>query len=211
MTVQFEGDEPVYPLLPMSDAEFDKEAAFRFDAPGFPGDDEPDLAEDEPVIPKAEPFELHTLHDQRGRSVRTPAEMELEADEIRARMAPRPVSGQIKGPDDVIEDLQWAMHMSAKSAVIIRDADRTLRALQRLYSQRFSIVVKRSKAKAVDERRMETDLILADLVAAMDDAEVVFEYAKRVAKSVEAATSAVQSQGALVKVTYSLAGTGREA
>jgi hypothetical protein len=84
--------------------------AFRFDQVPFPGDDDPDLPADEPVIPKPEPFEFHALRDQRGRGLRTPAEMELEADDVRTHLAPRPQQGQVKTPDEIIEDLEWAKH-----------------------------------------------------------------------------------------------------
>lgn len=149
--------------------------------------------------------------DREGRPVRDPSELEAEAEYIRARLAPKPVVGQIKTPDAIIEDLEWAKHLGARGAVIIRDADRTLRALQRTYAARFVVAAKSSEAKSSDERKAEADTALAELVAAVDEAEVVFEFAKRVAKSVESSTSAIQTQAQMVRTTYGLAGTGREA
>lgn len=211
MTVTFDPDaERLFPLADMTDEQDLLARAFRFNQPPFPGDDDPDIAEDEPVIPEPEAFEFHEVRDERGRPVRMPAEIELEADDARTHLAPRPQKGQIKTPDELVDDLEWAKHYAAKSAVIIRDAERTLKALRRLYDRRFSVVVKRSRAKSSDERRQDTDLILGGLVAAMDDAEVVFEYSKRVAKSVETTTSAIQTQARMVDTTYRLAGTGRE-
>lgn len=148
--------------------------------------------------------------DREGRPVRDPAELEGEAEYVRARLAPKPIVGQIKTPDDIITDLEWAKHLAAKSAVIIRDADRTLRALQVLYIKAELGVTRKSDAKSVEERKAEAQIALPELFAALSEAEVVFEFAKRVAKSVEGSTSAIQTQAKQVEITYHLAGSGRQ-
>lgn len=147
--------------------------------------------------------------DERGRPVRDTDQVEAEVEELRGRLAPRPVAGQIKTPDEIVNDLEWAKYLSSRTPVVIRDADRTLRALQRRYAREFSVLVRDSSAKSSDERKQETDAQLAGLVEAIDQAEVVLEYAKRVAKSVEASTSAIQTQAAQVRITFELAGSGR--
>lgn len=147
--------------------------------------------------------------DREGRPVRDPGEIESEAEFVRARLAPKPpAQQQIKTPDDIIDELDWAKHFASKMALLVKDADRSLRALQRLYALKAAGV--KSSAKSIDERTREVELALPDLVAAIDEAEVVLEFTKRVGKSVEASTSALQTQAGLVKVTYALAGTGRE-
>jgi hypothetical protein len=145
------------------------------------------------------------------RPLSTPAQLELATDEVRGRLAVKPPKdAQVKTPDAIIEDLEFSKWAAAHVPMIIREADRTVRVLQRRYSAAFVVAVKRSEAKASEERRLEAEVALAPLLAQVDAAEVALEYAKRVAKSVESATSAVQTQAAMVRVTYGLAGTGRE-
>lgn len=144
-----------------------------------------------------------------GRPIRDPEDVEQAANEIRARLAQRPVTGQIKTPDSIIEDLEYAKWAAAQSPAIIRDADRTVRVLQRRYSRAYSAQVRLSEAKAADERRLEAEVALEPLLVQLDAAEVALEYAKRVAKSIEASTSAIQTQAAQVRITYDLTGTGR--
>ncbi len=147
--------------------------------------------------------------DERGRTVPDTSATEQEADQVRTHLAPRPVAGQIKTPDDIIVDLEWAKHLASKSAAIIRDADRTLRALLREYNRRLVVEMKKSERKSADERLMEADTVLAEWKAAVDEAEVVLAYAKRVANSVESSTSAIQTQAKQIQITYELAGSGR--
>ena len=58
-----------------------------------------------------------------------------------------PVQGQIKTPDDVIDDLEMAKHLAAKSAAIIRDADKTKRAITRLHILARGKALKNSDGK----------------------------------------------------------------
>ncbi|HEY8590694.1 MAG TPA: hypothetical protein VIL55_14205 [Naasia sp.] len=143
------------------------------------------------------------------RPIATPENLEAAAEQIRARLATRPVAGQVKTPDSIIEDLEWAKYGASQLPAILRDADRAVRVLQRRYSAAFVKAVRQSDARSADERRLEAEQALAPLLAQLDAAEVAYEYAKRVAKSVEAAQSNVQSQAAMVRVTYDLAGSGR--
>ena len=77
----------------------------------------------------------------------------MEADHLRTQLGLLPQEGQIKTPDEIVLELDWAKFAAAKSAAIIRDAERTAKALRRRYDARFSIVVKRSTAKASEMAR----------------------------------------------------------
>lgn len=146
-----------------------------------------------------------------GRPLSTPGNLEAAADAIRARLAVKPRrGGQVKTPDQVVEDLEYAKWAAGQVPWIIREADRTVRVLQRRYAAAFVQRVRESVAKAADERRLEAEVALEALLVQLDAAEVALDYAKRIGKSVESATSAVQTQAAMVRVTYGLAGTGRE-
>lgn len=150
------------------------------------------------------------ITDQDGKPVREPAEIEADAEYIRARLAPMPVQGQIKSPDDIIEDLEVAKHMAAKSALVIRDADKTRRAVRRLHAIAHGKALRASTAKSAELREADAYEATSALQEQVDVAEIVFDFARNVAKSVENSTSALQTQAGMVKVTYGLAGTGRE-
>jgi hypothetical protein len=148
--------------------------------------------------------------DPDGREVREPAELEADAEYVRARLAPMPVQGQIKTPDDIIEDLEVAKHLAARCAVIIRDADKTRRALRRLHAISHGTALRGSTAKSAELREADAAAATVGLQELLDDAEIAYQFARDVARSVEGSTSAIQTQASMVKVTYGLAGTGRE-
>lgn len=148
--------------------------------------------------------------DREGTPVRDPSEIEADAEWVRIRLAPRPVEGQIKTPDDIISDLETAKYMAARSAVIIRDADKTKRAVARLHSLAHGKALKLSTAKSAELREADAAAATEELRMALDAAEVAYTFARDVARSVESSTSAVQTQAAMVKVTFGLAGSGRE-
>jgi hypothetical protein len=120
------------------------------------------------------------------------------------------VQGQIKTPDDVIEDLEVAKHLAAKSALIIKDADKAKRALARLHAIAHGKALRSSTAKSAELREADAFEAALELRTALDAAEVAYDFARAVAKSVEQSTSALQTQAGMVEVTYGLAGTGRE-
>lgn len=157
-----------------------------------------------------DPYTQAEVVDQKGRPVRDPDDIEKAAEWIRARLAPAPEPGQIKTPDDVIGDLEFAKHAAAQGAVIIRDADKTKRAVARLYAMAHGKALKGSTGKSAEQREADAFEATVDLKVLVDAAEVAYTFARDVAKSIEGSTSAVQTQASMVKVTYGLAGTGRE-
>jgi hypothetical protein len=152
----------------------------------------------------------HDVVDSEGRAVRDPKEIEADAEYARIRLAPMPTPGQIKTPDDVIEDLEVAKHLAAKSALIIKEADKTKRAVARLHAIAHGKALRTSTAKSAELREADAFQAALDLRTALDAAEVAYDFARAVAKSVEQSTSALQTQAGMVKVTYGLAGSGRE-
>lgn len=158
------------------------------------------------IVPGTE----QVITDPNGQPVRDPADIEADAEFARARLAPMPVPGQIKTPDAVIEDLDVAKHMAARCAVIIRDADKTKRAVARLYAIAHGKALKASTAKSAELREADAYAATEELKVMLDAAEIAYTFARDVARSVEGSTSAVQTQASMVRVTYGLAGTGRE-
>lgn len=149
--------------------------------------------------------------DPNGRPVRDPDDIEKDAEFIRSRLAPQPVLGQIKTPDEVIDDLEWAKHLAARAAVVIRDADKTRRAVKRLHAIAHGKALRASAAKSAELREAEAFEATVQLAELVDDAEIAYNFARDVARSVEGSTSAVQTQASMVKVTFGLAGSGRDA
>jgi len=157
-----------------------------------------------------DPYTKQEIVDPNGRPVREPDELESDAEFVRVRLAPMPVQGQIKTPDDIIEDLEMAKHLAARSAVIIRDADKTRRAVKRIHSIAHGKALKGSTAKSAELREADAYAATDELQAIVDDSEIAYNFARDVARSVEGSTSAIQTQASMVKVTFGLAGTGRE-
>lgn len=153
---------------------------------------------DEPVV------------DPNGRPVRDPDDIEKDAEFIRSRLAPQPVQGQIKTPDEIIDDLEWAKHLAARGAVVIRDADKTRRAVKRLHAIAHGKALRASELKSAEQREAEAFEATVGLAELVDEAEIAYNFARDVARSVEGSTSAVQTQAQMVKTMYGLAGSGRE-
>jgi hypothetical protein len=157
-----------------------------------------------------DPYTELAIVDTKGREVKDPDAIEDDAEFARSRLAPQPEFGQVKTPDEIIDDLEWAKHLSARCAVIIRDADKTRRAVKRVYSLAHGRALKASTAKSAELREADAFEGTVQLQELVDDAEIAYNFAKDVARSVEQSASAVQTQSKMVAITYGLAGTGRE-
>lgn len=148
--------------------------------------------------------------DDQGRPVRDPDDIEADAEYIRARLAPQPVPGQIKTPDAVIDDLEWAKHLAARGAVVIRDADKTRKAVRRLHSIAHGKALRASEGKSSELREADAYEATVEFTEQLDNAEIAYNFARDVAKAVEGSASAIQTQAGLIKTMYGLAGSGRE-
>jgi hypothetical protein len=177
----------------------------------------PDLSQDELVHVRAfglaSPTEAaELLERQRLRTAAVlPNQIELRAEQLRARLAPAPVEGFQKTPDQMIDDLEWAKHGTGLIAMVLRQARRDVKDTQKLLREARAHVLQRSSARSSDMRQAEVDLECAELIDAFEDAQIVLEFAKDVAKAAEATGSMTQTQAGLIKAQMALAGTGREA
>lgn len=199
-----------------------KARAFAFDVPPAE-DDEPtapvekDLTPAVVVAPSVR-YERHlvlvdgmVVTDLAGRPVVDPTVQEERADAIRARLAPQPTAGQIKTPDQVIDDLEWAKHGVAEGARLIREAERTLKALRHEHERRRALARQASLGRSADQRDADVYLRTESTARAVDDAETVLNYVRAVSRASETTTSAAQTQARMVEATFRLAGTGRQA
>ena len=148
--------------------------------------------------------------DVADRPVNDPHVMEDRADAIRARLAPAPQPGQIKTPDQVIDDLEWAKHGVAEGARLIREAERTWKALKHEHERRRALARQQSLGRSADQRDADVYLRTESTARAVDDAETVLNYVRAVSRASETTTSAAQTQARMVEATFRLAGTGRE-
>ncbi|GAA1737117.1 hypothetical protein [Microcella frigidaquae] len=199
-----------------------KARAFAFDVPPAE-DNEPSVPVEksiDPVVVSAPVvrFERHlvlvdgqVLTDMAGRPVADPSLQEERADLIRTRLAPQPTAGQIKTPDQVIDDLEWAKHGVAEGARLIREAERAWKALKHELERRRAHARQRSLGRSADQRDADVYLQTESLARAVDDAETVLNYVRAVSRASETTTSAAQTQARMVEATFRLAGTGREA
>lgn len=215
-----EGEEQAPDL---TEAEKVKAEAHRFHVP--------ESEDDEPTVPAVDEYEAAALvivaptvvydmqrvfidgrpvTDVADRPVNDPHVMEDRADAIRARLAPRPQPGQIKTPDQVIDDLEWAKHGVAEGARLIREAERTWKALKHEHERRRAMARQQSLGKSADQRDADVYLRTETTARAVDDAETVLNYVRAVSRASETTTSAAQTQARMVEATYRLAGSGRE-
>lgn len=151
-----------------------------------------------------------------GREVATPENIELATEQIRARLVTNPErlaerrrQGQVKTPDQVIEDLEWSRWGAAQMVRVLRDADATRRALRLQLERARAKARMGSEAKSTDKRDAEVIEATADEQAAYDAAEIAYEYAKGTARMAEGNQSAVQTIAKQVEIVYRLAGAGR--
>ena len=204
----------------LTDAEKVKAEAHRFHVP--PAED------DEPTVPAeavesviVAPSVMYRKHlvlvdgmvvtDLAGRPVVDPSVQEERADLIRARLAPQPTPGQIKTPDQVIDDLEWAKHGVAEGARLVREAERAWKALKHEHERRRAHARQQSLGKSADQRDADVYLRTESTARAVDDAETVLNYVRAVSRASETTTSAAQTQARMVEATFRLAGSGREA
>lgn len=158
-----------------------------------------------------DPYTEEIITDARDRPVRDIAEVEADAEYVRSRLSPQPVEGMLKTPDEMIDDLEWSKYGTGRIALVLKDAHRTKKAIDRRLAGARAVAMGAATGKSAEQREAEVYLATQKLQAEADEAEVVYEFAKTVGRSVESAASQTQTQAGLVKSQLSLAGTGRQA
>ena len=138
------------------------------------------------------------------------SDLEADAEYVRSRLSPQPVAGMLKTPDEMIEDLEWSKYGTGRIALVIKEADKERRRTKRIHDLAVAAAKKASQAKSSDLREADAELACTGEREAAEDAEIVYDFARNVARSVESSASQTQTQASLVKAQMSLAGTGRE-
>lgn len=100
-------------------------------------------------------------------------------------------------------------HLRSKSGVVICDADKSERAVARLNAIAHRKARRASTAKSAEFREADAAEVTLELKMLLDAAEMAYDFAKNIARSVESSTSALQAQSKMVAITYGLAATGR--
>lgn len=137
--------------------------------------------------------------------------IEADAEYVRSRLSPQPVEGMLKTPDEMIDDLEWSKYGTGRIALVIKDADKARRKAKRAHDGARAAALKASTAKSADLREADAELACAVEREAAEEAEIVYDFAKNVARSVESSASQTQTQARLVQAQLGLAGTGRQA
>jgi hypothetical protein len=138
-------------------------------------------------------------------------QIEMVVSRIRARLAPAPVEGLLKTPDEMVDDLEWAKHGTGQLALALKDASVLVRDARRAWARANAIALRGSDGRSAELREADAALVCEPEQIALDAAEVAQEYAKGVARAIEQTGSMTQTQAGLVKAQLSLAGTGRDA
>lgn len=160
----------------------------------------PDLSPDE--LAEVQRFGLHV-----------PTEVEritADAEYVRSRLAPQPTDGILKSPDEMIDDLEWAKYGTGRIAFVLKEADTARRRARRAFDLAHGVALLGSDGKSSEQREAEANALCQEEREALDEAEIAFEFARSVGRSVEGSASMTQTQASLVKAQMSLAGTGRE-
>jgi hypothetical protein len=140
-----------------------------------------------------------------------PTQIVADAEYVRSRLAPQPEQGQVKSPDEMVEDLEWAKYGTGRIALVLKDAGVEVKRCRRALAAASARARQTSTAKASDQRDADVVLAVVAEQEAFDVAESALEFAKSVARGVEQSGSLTQTQAALVRAQMNLAGTGREA
>lgn len=157
-------------------------------------------------------FDIHR-GDSVPMAVRFEAEAEAISDRIervRSRLAPAPTEGMLKTPDEMIDDLEWAKYGTGQIALALKQAGEQVRDARKSYREARASVIDSSDARSADKREAEVDLRCASERDLLDLAEVVQDFAKNVARSIEQTGSMTQTQANLLRSQLALAGSGRE-
>jgi hypothetical protein len=157
------------------------------------------------------------IDPETGRPVVSPENLEAATEQIRKRLVTNPEllaenrrRGQIKAPEDVIQDLEWSRWGAAQMVAILRDADRARRVFRAQMDRARARARMGSEAKSADMRDAEVIEATSAETDAYDAAEVAYEYARNTARMAESNQTAIQTIAKQVEITYRLAGTGRE-
>ena len=135
--------------------------------------------------------------------------VEADAEYVRSRLSPQPVEGMLKTPDEMIDDPEWSKYGTGRIALVIKEADKERRRTKGEFDLAHAAAVKASTAKSSDMREADATLACAVEREAAENAEIAYDFAKKVARSVESSASQTQTQASLVKAQLSLAETGR--
>lgn len=152
------------------------------------------------------------LLDEDGTVVHSPAEIEEWSENLRRRIARKmPEPGTVKTPDSIIADLDMVVYVAGQNVAVLKEAERTVRAARRTLAKAIARATKAAEGKTVAEREAEVEIATEAEADAAENAEIAFNYAKRIADLTETTKSATQTQAKQVEITYSLAGSRRGA
>lgn len=141
--------------------------------------------------------------------VKTPEEIEQNAEFIRSRVAKKPSDdGQVKTPDSIIRELDELKYLAGLTPLVLRNAAKARAANRKRAAKARAIASKRATGRDAKSRELQVEVIAGAQISAAEDAEIAYDFARSVAQIVRDNTSAVQTQFKAVEITYQLAGRG---
>ena len=115
---------------------------------------------------------------------------------------------EIKTPDQIINDLEEVRNHAARGARELEKAERDFLAAKREHDREYALAYKRASGP-VEDRKQQAVIDSDSFAQAMDDAQIVLNYVKAKARSLDSQQSNLQTQARLVEITFRLAGVGQ--
>lgn len=114
----------------------------------------------------------------------------------------------IKTPDSLVRDLEQVRNHAAQGAIELRKAEAAYLEAKRMHDREYALAYKRASGP-VEDRKQQATIDADSFAQAMDDAQIVLNYVKAQARSLDSQQSNLQTQARLVEITYRLAGVGQ--
>lgn len=140
----------------------------------------------------------------------TPAEVEGWVARMRQEIAIEPPApGEVRTPDQIIQQLELVDSVANKALWIVKEADQVRGdAAEELLRARASALGS-VEGKNAEQRAAAVDLQTEEVRAREAAAQIAYRYAKGLADLVDSRKSSLQTQSKLVLATYQLAGAPR--
>lgn len=140
----------------------------------------------------------------------TAAEVEGWVAQMRKEISIQPPApGEIRTPDQIVEQLERVDSVAANALWIVKEADKVRSAASASLLRARATAQATAEGKNAEARAAAVDLATADERAAEADAQIAYRYAKGLADLVDSRKSSLQTQAKLVLATYQIATTSR--
>ena len=140
----------------------------------------------------------------------TPAEVEGWVAQMRKEISIEPPApGEVRTPDEIVQQLELVDSVAAKALWIVKEADKVRAQASEALVKARAVAQGRAEGKNAEARSSAVELATEEERAAESAAQIAYRYAKGLADLVDSRKSSLQTQSKLVLATYQLAGNPR--